>query len=381
MIHRTTTKSGEVRYRVRVYANGTKHWIGSFPLRKDAVAAERDAKNRVLGFESWERPKTVTMRELCDEWTGSRKADLTEGTMADYSDAVARIKRHFGERTMVAAIDHRDVEGFVQWLGRCEQSRGKGYSASTVRKTAIRLRSIFRLAVRRGYIGTSPAEEIDNLPDEPRRMVRPLGRGEVDRLMAAAGTWYAPLLFVAATTGLRQAELFGLQWDSVDLDARTIEVKRQYYRGRLTDDLKTDAAYRTVELCPEALLMLKGVRARRRKVGPYVFTGERGGPINSSNFGRAWHKWVKAAKLPETTVCHHLRHTYASILVFEGCSAKAVQTRMGHSKVQTTLDLYGHLWPEDAEKARKAVDRWANGALTGHSEQDGELQERAIQGV
>ena len=51
---------------------------------------------------------------------------------------------------------------------------------------------------------------------------------------------------------------------------------------------------------------------------------------------------------------------------------------MGHSKVQTTLDLYGHLWPEDDEKALQAVDRWESGALTGHSAKDSEKPGRSI---
>lgn len=381
MITRKMTKTGGVRYRVRIYANGRKHWIGSFELKKDALAAEREAKNRTLGFDSFERPKAVTLETLCGEWTASRKADLTAGTMADYADAVARIKKHLGAGTLVARVDQRDVERFIQRMSKCEQSRGTGYSASTVKKTVVRLRSIMRLAVKRGYIAKSPADDIDNLPSEKRRTVRPLSRAEIDRLTAAAGPWYAPLLFVAATTGLRQAELFGLQWDAVDLDARTLEVRRQFYRGRLTEHLKTESARRTVELCPEAVLMLRGVRGRTGRLNPYVFTSERGGPLDASNVGRRWHKWITAAKLPEATVFHHLRHTYASILIHEGCSAKAVQARMGHSKVQTTLDLYGHLWPEDAEKARNAVDRWASGALTGHSAENGEGAEGAIQAV
>jgi len=382
MITRATTSTGEVRHKVRVYAGGRKQWIGSFALKKDALAAEREAKNLLAAGRPLDsmRPDPVTVGELCDEWILSRRADLATGTMADYGDAVRIIKNYMGASTLVVTLDASDVDRFVHTLSRVKTGSKKTYSASTVKKTVVRLRSILRLAVKRRYIAASPAEgDIESVPEHKKKTVRPLSRADVDRVMLAAGPWYAPLIFVAATTGLRQSELTGLMWDAVELDARKIEVKRQRYKGILKDELKTDAARRTVELSPEAVLMLKGLKARAKT--SYVFTGERGGPVNGDRFSNKWREWTATAKLPVGTVFHHLRHTYASILIHEGCSAKAVQYRMGHSKVQTTLDLYGHLWPEDAEKARQAVDRWASGALTGHSAPETEEPQEAKRGI
>lgn len=231
--------------------------------------------------------------------------------------------------------------------------------------------------MKRGYMAKSPAEEIDNMPKETRRTVRPLSRPDVDRLMAEAGPWYAPLLFLAATTGLRQSELFGLQWDAVDLDGRTVEVRRQLYKGQLKDDLKTEAARRTVELSPEAVAHAKGREGAPSQVALCVHRGAR----RADQWRQLLASVAQVGGRGPLAQRHHdpssTPHTYASILIHEGCSAKTVQYRMGHSKVQTTLDLYGHLWPEDAEKARNAVDRWASGALTGHSKRNSERPERA----
>ena len=55
---------------------------------------------------------------------------------------------------------------------------------------------------------------------------------------------------------------------------------------------------------------------------------------------RAW----KAAELEPITL-HECRHTFASLLIDSGANPKAIQTFMGHSKIQTTFDTYGHLMP------------------------------------
>jgi integrase len=49
-------------------------------------------------------------------------------------------------------------------------------------------------------------------------------------------------------------------------------------------------------------------------------------------------------------------HYYASLLIRSGASVKVVQARLGHASAKTTLDVYGHLWPDDENRTRRAVD-------------------------
>jgi integrase len=57
-----------------------------------------------------------------------------------------------------------------------------------------------------------------------------------------------------------------------------------------------------------------------------------------------------------TATFHDLRHFYASLLIANGCSVKAVQKRLGHQSAMETLDTYGHLWPDRDDETREAVD-------------------------
>jgi integrase-like protein len=52
---------------------------------------------------------------------------------------------------------------------------------------------------------------------------------------------------------------------------------------------------------------------------------------------------------------HCLRHHLASLLIHSGCDVKTVQARMRHSSAKTTLDVYGHMWPERDETTRTAI--------------------------
>lgn len=53
---------------------------------------------------------------------------------------------------------------------------------------------------------------------------------------------------------------------------------------------------------------------------------------------------------------HELRHDYASLLIRHGESVKTVQARLGHTSASETLDTYSHLWPDNDEPTRVAVD-------------------------
>ena len=52
---------------------------------------------------------------------------------------------------------------------------------------------------------------------------------------------------------------------------------------------------------------------------------------------------------------HDLRHYFASLLIASCADIKTVQARMRHASARTTLDTYGHLWPDADESTRTAI--------------------------
>ena len=55
---------------------------------------------------------------------------------------------------------------------------------------------------------------------------------------------------------------------------------------------------------------------------------------------------------------HECRHTFASLLIDSGANPKAIQNFMGHSKIQTTFDVYGHLLPGSSDEVRQRMDAY-----------------------
>src|SRR5262245_48271719 len=60
--------------------------------------------------------------------------------------------------------------------------------------------------------------------------------------------------------------------------------------------------------------------------------------------------------LPTGFRFHDLRHYYASLLIASRADVKVVQTRMRHASAKTTLDTYGHIWPDADASTRAAVE-------------------------
>jgi integrase len=87
-----------------------------------------------------------------------------------------------------------------------------------------------------------------------------------------------------------------------------------------------------------------------------VFTNEWGRPIQQFPFSMAFANALRRAGLPAWPTPHDLRHFYASTLIRPGASVKAIQVRLGHSSAKTTLDVYGHLFPDEEDRTRRAIE-------------------------
>lgn len=221
--------------------------------------------------------------------------------------------------------------------------------------------SIFRAAVDDGLIARSPCRRIQ-LPKAPPSRFEPLATEQVQALFDATEERYRALVVLAAGTGLRQGEAFGLQLKNLDLLRRIVTVNQQLVvlpgAPPYLAPPKTQASYRVVPLPTVVVDAL----ARHLAVFPandlgFVFTTEPSLPIRRTAFSaRVWRPAIKQAGLPVGTRFHDLRHYYASLLIRHGESVKVVQARLGHASAAETLDTYSHLWPDSEDQTRLAVD-------------------------
>jgi integrase len=181
-----------------------------------------------------------------------------------------------------------------------------------------------------------------------------------------AGDPLEALYTVAIACGLRQGEALGLTWDDVNLESRTLSVRRALQRvdGKLTFvETKTEKSRRTIVLPMVATARLAAHHERQTtqcqvageqwQESSLVFTTSIGTPLDRHNVTRNFQRLLARLGLPRQRF-HDLRHGCASLLFAQGLSAKEVIETLGHSQISTTADLYGHMFDS---RRREIADR------------------------
>lgn len=265
------------------------------------------------------------------------------------------------DKHLYPVIGHRPLSGVrvseIQAL-----VTGINLAPGSVRPVYGTLRAIFAAAVRDRIIGRTPCDRI-KLPELPRELITPMTIEEVRALIAVMPPRYRALVEVAAGTGLRQGELFGLWPEDFDLVTGLVTVDRQVqtiHKGGRTVEvcpLKNRSSYRTV---PIGAMVVEAVK-RHLDAYPtsgrqFLFRDESGDPLCRQTFSDQVWRPARAAASVAGVGMHDLRHFYASALIRAGLSVKAVSSRLGHSNAAMTLNVYAHLWPDDEDRSRQAID-------------------------
>lgn len=330
----------------------------SFPRKVDADRFLTTVEHGIL-TGSYVDPAAgkVTFRAYAEQW---RAAQVHRPTTMAHVETMLR--RHaypvLGDRPL-AAIRPSEVQAWVKRLTTDCDGR-PALTPATVGVVHGLVAAVFKSAVRDRKLTGSPCEGIKLPKKEPRKIV-PLSTEAVRAMAEAVPDRYAALVILAAGTGLRQGEAFGLTLDRVDFLRRTLTVDRQLVlvpgRPPFHAPPKTSASYRTVPL-PQVVAEMLAEHIRAFPVEPegLLFTTPTGDPLRRASFSATvWRPAVKRAGIGPA-VFHELRHYYASLLIRHGESVKVVQARLGHATAAETLDTYSHLWPDSEDRTREAVD-------------------------
>jgi integrase len=155
------------------------------------------------------------------------------------------------------------------------------------------------------------------------------------------------LVFIAASTGIRQSELFALKWGDINLSAGTMNVARSIVHG-FVGTCKTESSQKPVPIHPlvcEALARWKE-QSLYRQPEDWVFAS-RHSHGKQPYWGQAiLHKYLRPAARElgiETQFgWHTFRHTYSTLLRSVGTEFKVMQELLRHSTIRSTLDVYTH---------------------------------------
>lgn len=264
----------------------------------------------------------------------------------------SRIIPKFGQQPL-AALRRSEVQGWVAEMSN-------ELAPSTVEAYYRTLAAVMRAAVADELVRKSPCIDI-TLPKKgsAKNTLVPLVVAQVVELSEAVPRQHRALILASAGLGLRQGEACGLTVDRIDFLRRTVTIDRQLITPKGSKvslgPVKTDASNRTMPL-PKYVADVLAAHLAEFPVGAdgFVFTSTTGAPLRRSVYGSTFRRAARSIGLDATS--HDLRHHCASLLIRSGLSVKAIQAYLGHATAAETLDTYGHLWPDDEERIRAAVD-------------------------
>lgn len=177
-----------------------------------------------------------------------------------------------------------------------------------------------------------------------------LSADECELLLSHAGSVVAEMMLMALRTGMRQGELKGLQWSSIDWQNMNVTVRHSRCdRARSIVSPKSNRV-RHIPLDADVYELL----FRRRRSTGYVFTDAHGEPFNHRGLSYQMEKVCEKAGLRRIT-WHVLRHTFASHLAMKGVPLHIVQALLGHSTITMTM-RYTHVAPSAMRSAIDALN-------------------------
>ncbi len=168
------------------------------------------------------------------------------------------------------------------------------------------------------------------------------------------------LVLLAASTGLRQSELFGLKWGDIDFDQGTMSVTRSIVCG-VVGPCKTESSQKPVPIHPTLADDLMQWRKRSTYIKPddWVFASKRyrgRRPYWGQAILRRYIRPVaQHVGIQKRFGWHTFRHTYSTLLRSVGTEFKVMQELLRHSSLRSTLDVYTQAVTPAKHAAQAAV--------------------------
>lgn len=239
-----------------------------------------------------------------------------------------------------------------------------GTPIATIKQINSKLKTCLDSAEKNNYIEKNYCKLVEIPTDTKDKKIEVFSMDQQKQFAEAVKGHKLELLFLTALcTGLRIGEISGLKWSDIDFDNHTLTVNRTVERVALFDKdgkrhyetieqtPKTSNGFRTVPIVSyifNSLLEHKVQQdAIKREIPNFneydlVFCDKKGYYLNPNSIGGAFHRIQNKMNIPkdEHIKFHGLRKTFATRLFEKGVPPKTVQTLLGHSDIEITLNIY-----------------------------------------
>lgn len=349
---------------------------GGFEKKRDAQAAariiEREIENGTFVKES-----SLPFEKFAWDWL------KVYGRQVKISSVRAREKemKHFINVWGPYPISRITKKMYVDHLVKLSEKYSHNYM-SGIHACG---RMIFRHAMDMGLMKANPTENVQ-LPKRQEKVEDLENQEEVYKFLEKEelatflklshtdGLEMDPLVFTTlAYTGLRIGELLALKWSDLDLDQNKLRVTKTLYNPNnnyknfqlLTP--KTKGSIRTVKIDEMLVSMFKKHKLKQMEQKMknrdiyedegFIFARGDGKPQLRKVFEVRLQRLLKKAGIEKNITPHSFRHTHTSLLIEAGVGIKEIQQRLGHSDINTTMNIYAHMTANMEEKASQQFSK------------------------
>lgn len=310
--------------------------------------------------------------DICEKIGRDGREKVEPETLKEYCHR-GRIMQEYEWPKPLQELELSDVVHFRNWLLHNK-------TRDQARRTLSSFHSVLIEMKHQGHVQHDPAagisikssgryetenSEVEIPSDQEMRDIYSAANlmGKKNNFMEKCWARYRPMIYLAGFTGMRPSEYRGLSWDAMYEDRVVIQQRAdragiigpvKSMAGRRTiflPSLVTDMIFEWKDRCPDSNFNL-------------VFPTDSGKPISLTNFRTgAWIPLMNEVGLVDIDTVngskiirpkytpYSLRHYFASKLIEKGKDFKFIQDTMGHSKIEITLNVYGHLL-KDREEAK-----------------------------
>lgn len=377
------------RYQARYTLNGERHTIYG-KTQKEVERKLRDAQYEI-DHGIYAKPDRITVDEWYQIWVKEyRESIVRESTLASYR----HYYRHIGDVAGKMKMQAVRPEHLQRILNQMSQ---EGYSVGYIGKIRALMNLFFSQAYLNGIIAMNPAERTVLARDEKPENIhkRALAEQEQKKFLEHAGRekpFHADIFYLGFSTGMRIGEITALEWRDIDFKNMEIHINgtminlagSELHKG----PAKTGSSRRTVPMLPEIGRRLKRHKAEqaklRMKLGDkweparglenLVFTSITGRPLWRASVAKFIREIIDGMNREEEAAAkrehrkpdvmeyfcpHAMRHTFATRALERGIPPKVVQSYLGHSGIDVTMNIYTHVTAElGKEEIRKIENQF-----------------------
>ena len=331
--------------------------MGSYPLKRDANKRLNEIKEEIYKDELLV-PNEIILKDYILNFLEKYKINLSITTYNSYKRICNKYIIPLLGDIKLCDIKPIHIQNYVDDL----------LDLLTPQTIRVHL-NILNLALKRAYrlklIKENPVQLIE-VPKNKKYKNEIYNAEDMQNLLEKChGTSMELPVVLASGLGLRISEVLGLTWNNVDFNDFTITIDKITVRDNgnvILKEPKTESSIRTISAPKEIILMLKQLKKDRlaaklrgeKSHRELIFYDKNLNPIAQDVLSKKFRLFLKENNLKHIRF-HDLRHSHVTLLINAKVPIKVISERVGHSNINTTLNIYSHALKEMDQEASEKI--------------------------